>query len=138
MIFCFNDEKNINPILLDRIHVIRVPSPDTNMKNVIARKYLLKEICPNIGINPEDIILPEDVCKQMIQKYCKNDKGVRKLKGCLETLCLKLNTASYMDYSQKYKHCPKEIVYPFTFTTELVNEFLGEKTEDDILSHYFL
>ena len=137
LIFSFNDEKSINPILLDRIHVIRVPTPDTAGKIVIAQKYLLKEVAPNVGFRFEDIILTDEVCRKLISTYCKDDKGVRNLKNMITTLCMKLNTSMYL-HQKKYTKLPETITLPFTFTWEQVEQLLGDRERESILDHMFI
>ena len=39
----YNDIDLINPILKDRINVIKVPDPDEKAKIIIGQKYLVKE-----------------------------------------------------------------------------------------------
>ena len=136
-VFSFNDEKNINPILLDRIHMIKVPTPDLKAKTIIAQKYLLKEIAPNVGFKFEDIILPDEVVHKLIQTYCRNDKGVRGLKAKIESLLLKLNACTYLK-NKKYNKIPETISFPFMFTWEQVEQLLGKEEHDSILNHLFI
>ena len=103
IVFSFNDIDLINPILKDRINIIKVPDPDEKSKIVIGTKYFPKEISPNIGLKYDDIIFSDEVVKHIITKFCKSDKGVRGLKKCMETIMLKINTARFLGKLQKYK-----------------------------------
>lgn len=91
-IFSFNDESKINPILKDRIHVIRTESANKENKLVIAKQYLIPNILSNVKFNKDDIIFPDETIRMIIDKYTENESGVRNLKRCLESIIMKLNT----------------------------------------------
>jgi ATP-dependent Lon protease len=138
-VFSFNDEKSINPILKDRLHIIRIPDPDLQSKIVIGKKYLPKEIFPNIGFKLEDIIIPDEIIKFIVKQYCSNDKGVRGIKRVLETILLKINVARYIQ-SPKYPSL-KNIKFPLELTEKIVTECINKSSnsfEDYVLSHMFI
>ena len=143
LVFSFNDIDLINPILKDRINIIKVPDPDEKAKIVIGQKFLVKEIAPNIGLNIDDIIFPEETIKHIITSFCKNDKGVRGLKKCIETVMLKINTARFLGKLQKYKILEKELkkekYFPLTVTKEIVDELIQKEhnPKDEIMMHMF-
>ncbi len=142
-VFSFNDLDLINPILKDRINIIKVPDPDEKAKVVIGQKYLVKEIAPNIGLNIDDIIFPEETIKHIITSFCKNDKGVRGLKKCIETVMLKINTARFLGKLQKYKLLEKELkkekYFPLTVNKEIIDELIQKEhnPKDEIMMHMF-
>ena len=142
MVFSFNDANLLDPILRDRIHIIQIPETTLKEKVEIGSKYLLKEIQGNIGFKRTEIILPDAVTEHIINSYCKDQKGVRKLKKCLESILLKLNTSRYLAPSmQKYKSLQQGIKIPFTITREIVDELIkGEHavTEDKYLQSMYL
>ena len=150
-VFSFNDEKLINPILLDRIHVIKVNDPSEKEKIIIGQKYLLKDICDNIGFNYNDIILPDNSMKYIIQKFCNNDKGVRGIKKCIQTIMLKINSARLLKDLCKYKKLikalelclvPNSIMFnkKLTITTEIIDELIQKEYDirDEMIQHMFL
>jgi len=134
-VFSYNDSSLIHPVLKDRIHEIKIAPFTEEEKVVIGTKYLLKEVGLNIGFKDGDIIIPDDVMRFMIKEYCKNDKGVRPLKRCIETILMKLNTARY--YKQnKYKSISKEhIKLPYTLSETVVKELVKKKEDDSNLSY---
>lgn len=89
-IFSFNDIKKIDPILLDRMTVVKMDGFNTDDKINIAKNYSLKKVCKDIGFNIKYISINEEVIRVIINTYCP-EKGVRKLEKCLETIILKLN-----------------------------------------------
>jgi ATP-dependent Lon protease len=138
-IFAFNDQHLIHPILKDRISTIHVPEPDLEAKIVIGKKYLLKEIAPNVGFNIDDIVISEELIRTIILRFCSNDKGVRGLKRCLETILLKMNKSRYCVNKKKYKSLPDRINLPYKLTQDNVDDLL-DKTKparESILDHLY-
>ena len=137
-VFAFNDENRIHPILKDRIHIIKVPDPTLEAKITIGTKYLTKEICPNVGLHISNVVFSDEIMRYIIYHYCKEDKGVRGLKRCIETILLKVNTARFMGKRQKYKEL-QEIKFPLQITEKMIIELLPEdKTEREFLSHMYM
>lgn len=90
-VFSYNDDNLINPILLDRLNVIRVKPYSFNDKKVIASKYLLPEACKNIGFDINDIDIDEYAINYIIRNYDQKG-GVRDIKRAMETIIMRLNT----------------------------------------------
>lgn len=91
-IFSFNDESKLNPILKDRIHIIRTETANRDSKLIIAKQYLIPKLLSNVKFNKEDIIFTDETLRIIIDKYTENESGVRNLKRCLESIIMKLNT----------------------------------------------
>lgn len=139
-IFSCNDDTKLSPILKDRLNIIRVKNPSVNDKVIIGKKYLLKELCPNIGIDVSKIIIEEETVKYIVINYCKDDVGLRGLKKCIESVLMKVNSAIYNPLS-KYKTL-KNITLdePFEITIKVVEDVL-KKTEDkysELMNSMFL
>ena len=91
-IFSYNDPHKLNPILRDRLTEIKFKSFKKNDKVIIAKNFLIKRACENIGLRFDDYIFPEETIKILIERYTPNDEsGVRNLKRIIETLFLRLN-----------------------------------------------
>lgn len=123
IVFAYNDEKKINPILKDRILTINVKGFTVKEKIEIAKNYLLKEILKNIGLKENDIIMSDELLTHIITNFT-TEEGVRDLKRCLETIVLKLNLMRYTDMSLDYRL--KDITFPITLTKESTNKLLGK------------
>lgn len=128
-VFSFNNIDLIHPILKDRLHIVKVPDPSVDDKVVIGKRYLLPELCKNIGFKSEEIIINDDVVKRIINTYSREEKGVRELKRCLETLLLRINLARYVEKC-KFSKIDK-IVFPFTITSEVVETILKRKNPQE-------
>ena len=92
-IFSYNDESKINPILKDRMYSIQTKGYDAKEKTIIARKHLLPKIREQVNFKEGDIVIPDKTLEYIIgnQEFCKEEKGVRNLKRCLEIIHTKLN-----------------------------------------------
>ena len=91
IIFSFNDEKLINPILRDRITIINVSGFKRKEKLEIAKRFSTPKIAKNIGLEPDSFVIPDDVYESIIDSYCSEEQGIRKLEKCIETLLMKIN-----------------------------------------------
>ena len=131
IVFGMNDEKLIDPILRDRIHIIHVPDPTMKEKVTIGKDYLLREIESNIGFKQGEIELEPEVVEYMIKKFCKDQKGVRKLKKCIESILLKVNTGRYLWGKEQPYKCLKEMKMPFKVTKDVVDELIDFKEPED-------
>ena len=89
-IFSFNDENLIDPILKDRMYVIKTKGFNIEDKIQISNKYLLPQLLDTFKFN-DKINFTENIIKYIIDNHTKNEKGVRNLKRCFETIISKVN-----------------------------------------------
>jgi ATP-dependent Lon protease len=85
IVFSYNDSSKIDRILLDRIKEINVDAITVDEKVLIAKNFLIPEICKNIGYSVEDINITDEQLKNLIIEYTF-EAGVRKLKEKLEEI----------------------------------------------------
>ena len=138
-IFSCNDESKLSPILRDRLNIIKIKEPSVQDKTIIGKKYLLKELVKNIGLNFENIKLEDDVVKHIINQYCSGDNGVRGLKKCIESILMKINSARYS--VSKYKSLKNiNVDESIAITTKMVDEILvkNEDTRSQMMNSMFL
>ena len=130
LIFSFNDMENISPILRDRLHIINIPNPSVKDKINIASKFFVKEFKNNFKLNEEEVIFDNDVLKYIIERHTNEESGVRKLRRCIETICMKINTSKLLG------ECVKElklstskinITLPIKLTREHIDTLLYVK-----------
>jgi ATP-dependent Lon protease len=114
-IFSLNSVK-LNPILMDRIEVIKCDSFKILDKISIARDYLIKIELDNLNLKCEDIVFTPQVIEYIVRNYSKN-KGVRDLKCNLGILIRKLNTRRYID---------ADFSFPVKLTDKMVKTMLPE------------
>lgn len=126
-IFSFNDERMINPILKDRITVINMKGFNRKEKKEIAKNFTLKKVAENIGIDLDSFEISDDVYEHIIDNYCSEEKGIRKLEKCIETLLMKLNLfklTGVKDYIENVE-CSFPINVTKKMATKILNRFFG-------------
>jgi hypothetical protein len=113
-IFSYNDPKEIDKILLDRIHRIKFENLTTLDKVVIVNKYIIPELNKNMGF--ENIVeLNEETIKFIIEYYTM-EPGVRKLKEILFDLYGEINLEV-----TKY-NINEELQIPIRITNEMLEK----------------
>jgi len=93
-VFSFNHLERVNPILRDRMHLIKVDGFSFEEKFVICRDYLLPAIYKEYQITNDDLIFDEDVIKYIINKKTSSfsvEEGVRNVKRRFELIISNMN-----------------------------------------------
>ena len=65
-------------------------------KKTIVEKYLLPKIPEQLKFKSDEINIPEEVMRYIIEKYTQDEDGVRNLKRCLETIYRQMNLFKLM------------------------------------------
>lgn len=126
-VFSFNNINLIDPILRDRLNIIRFKPYKSNDKKIIVKKYILPELLKNIGMNKDDILISDDNVKYIISNFTGNEKGVRNLKRCLEDIIMKLNLIRFVNKGKN------DIVFPYEIKN--INTDLPIKLNNVIISN---
>lgn len=91
-VFSMNDETLLDPILKDRIPLIRVPGYSLTDKVNIVQNYLLPNELQSRGLDEKEIILPDKVIQYMISKHhLEKQEGIRELQDIVSELVKKIN-----------------------------------------------
>jgi ATP-dependent Lon protease len=114
MIFSYNDEHLINPILKDRMVKIKTEGYKLEEKVIIARDYLLPELYNQFKL--KDVSIKDDVIKYIINSRIEDEEGVRNLKRALECILSNLNLNVLMS--------PEEVLFPLEITEDMVNKYV--------------
>jgi ATP-dependent Lon protease len=124
-IFSYNNEELVNPILRDRMYCIQTRGYEMKEKVIIAKNYLLPKIREQVNFKEEDIIIPDETLKYIINTtyLTKNENGVRNLKRCLEIIYTKLNLYRLIktDNTLFEKQIGIKVVFPFTVLREHID-----------------
>ena len=141
IIFSFNDIDNISPILRDRLHIINIPNPSPKDKINIAQKYFVKEFVDNFKLNNE-LTFTDDIVKHIIDRYTNEESGVRRLKRCIETICMKVNTSKLLGSCLRDMNLSTSklnITLPLTLTKEHIDTLLHVKeTKNDKIPFMYI
>uniref|UniRef100_A0A6C0K8M8 ATPase AAA-type core domain-containing protein n=1 Tax=viral metagenome TaxID=1070528 RepID=A0A6C0K8M8_9ZZZZ len=95
IVFTFNDETLINPILKDRMIVINVKGYNKQEKIVLAKDYLIPEILAQYNLKKGDIIFGDEVIAHIIDNV-EGEEGVRNLKRAINNLISWINMMRYV------------------------------------------
>jgi len=95
IIFTYNDDSLINPILRDRMIVINVNGYNIEEKILLAKDYIIPEILKQYNLNKGDILFTEDLIKHIINDIEKED-GVRNLKRAINDIVSWINMMLYV------------------------------------------
>lgn len=100
MVLTFNRLEAINPILRDRMSIIRTSGYVTEDKKHIARKHLLPRIAAQHGL--EDINITDDAVSEIVQRV-ETESGVRNLERAIDTVVGNINLARMMSEAEDEK-----------------------------------
>ena len=135
-VFSFNDEELINPILRDRMTIIRTKGFNSKDKIKLGRMYLLPELFNDVKMSSELVVFTDDVLKYIIEKYT-DEMGVRNFKRCLEKIISKLNVIyllgdiSDMDITMDIVKNDEKMKFPLVLEKKIVDNLLTSKYELD-------
>ncbi len=81
-----NNLGTLSAALLDRLEVIRFTSYSDEEKIIIAKNYLFARVLEATGLNPEQVVIEENVWSQIVRPL-GFDAGIRQLERNLTALC---------------------------------------------------
>ena len=112
IVFTFNDEKLINPILKDRMIVINVKGYNNQEKIVLAKDYIIPEILSQYNLKKGDIIFSEDILNHIINAI-ECEEGVRNLKRAINNIISWINMMKYVSIDNILINIPYEVDMKF-------------------------
>ena len=112
IVFTFNDETLINPILKDRMIVINVKGYNNQEKIVLARDYIIPEILKQYNLKKGDILFSDDVLMHIINNI-EEEEGVRNLKRAINDIISWINMMIYVPIDNVIVNIPYELNIPF-------------------------
>jgi endopeptidase La len=118
-IFSFNDPRNVNPILLDRVTCIETKYLLLSQKINIVNNYLLPDMLTDINFSKDDIHITDDSIKYLINKYTL-EGGIRKLKSLLYNIIREINIELLTN---------SNISKPYYINNKVIDKFLSNKYE---------
>ena len=112
IVFTFNDEKLINPILKDRMIVINVKGYNNQEKIVLATDYIIPEILSQYNLKKGDIIFSEAILNHIIDNI-ESEEGVRNLKRAINNIISWINMMKYVSIDNILINIPYEVDMKF-------------------------
>ena len=128
IIFSYNDEALINPILKDRMVTIKTESYKIEDKVIIANTYLLKDLLAQFNMHSRDISFPESVIKYIITNKTGDEEGVRNLRRALESVVSNVNLVMLLE--------PKTFgeERPIVVSQSMVDKFVRDPASTELRS----
>lgn len=126
-VFSYNDKSKIDGTPLgDRMFKIETAGYTMQEKMVIAETHLIPSICRDINFKTDDITFARETLSFMIENYTGDEKGVRNLKRCIETVVSKLNLYRIMRSETKTITGDTELLieFPYNVPNSTVTTFL--------------
>lgn len=130
-IFSYNDESKVNPILRDRMYRIQTKGYDVKEKLVISNNHLVPNIREQVMFKEDDIIIPDETIRHIVETYCDKEDGVRNLKRCIEIIYTKLNLYRLMKPGTNLfkKEMALDVSFPFTVSKEIVDKLIKRENK---------
>ena len=116
IVFTYNDENLINPILKDRMITIKVNGYTTKEKLSLCKDYIIPELLPQYNMKKENIIFEDDVLKTIIESHSK-DEGVRNIKRVINNILSWINMMKYIAIDNVI------VKMPFVVTSEFYTKY---------------
>jgi ATP-dependent Lon protease len=136
-IFSHNNHERVNPILRDRMYNIKVSGFNLKEKLVIAEQYLLSGAMKNVGLH-EKVSISKEIVEYIIENHTGEEKGVRELKRCMETVMSKLNLLRFYNDPKLVPFAIPNFALPFTLKKEHISLFLKKKEGiDPSIAHIY-
>jgi len=118
IVFTFNDESLINPILKDRMIVINVKGYTNQEKIVLAKDYIIPEILLQYNLKKGDIIFSDEILTHIINNI-ESEEGVRNLKRAINNMISWINMMFYVSIDNVL------INIPFVIDTKFYDKYCG-------------
>jgi len=132
--FTFNNIEKINPILLDRMIIIKIDKYTREDKLKLIKHSLLENIYTSYNFKENDIIISDELIYYIIDNTIEED-GVRNLQRNINNIYSYINMHRYIPIIGNNN----TITFPYQLTKEIINKYLILKKDnknENILSMY--
>lgn len=85
-VLSINDRELINPVLRDRLYILKIPDPSVNDKVETAERIIIPELLTMYGLTQEDITFPKETIRMLIDRKTNKEQGMRMLKQVVEAI----------------------------------------------------
>jgi ATP-dependent Lon protease len=125
LIFSYNDEAAISPILRDRMVRIKTDGYTIDDKSEIAKRYLVRELSAQFKFKDGNVSFSNAIIRYMINNKVAEEKGVRNLKRAIEAVMSNVNLNALMT--------PESVVFPIEVDESMVDKYV-KNTDGDLSS----
>jgi hypothetical protein len=136
-IFSHNNHEKVNPILRDRMYNIQVDGFGLKEKLAIADQYLVSQTLRDVNLF-EKVGFGKEIVTHIIQEHTGEERGVRELKRCIQTVVSKINLLRFYNDPKRVPFAITGFALPFTLKTEHIDLFLKKKLPlNESISHMY-
>ena len=123
--FTFNNIEKINPILLDRMIIIKIDKYTREDKLKLTRHSLLEVIYKSYNFKDDDIIISDEMIYYIIDNTTEED-GVRNLQRNINNIYSYINMNRYIPSENDNKL----IKFPYQIKKDFINKYLIMKKKE--------
>lgn len=143
--FSFNDKSKIDPILLDRMEIIKVDAYTPEDKINIVKNFLMKEIKDDVGLDDLELEIADENIIYLIESFTQ-EPGVRSIRRKLEKIMMKLNKDrifgvgpfdSKNDVSNNKINLSKELIDTYLVKPTILIKKIGDYPQIGIVNGLF-
>lgn len=145
IIFTYNNDRLVNPILKDRMIRIQTNDYTMNDKLEIMKNFLIPEYYTLFSFQPDDIIFNKEMMQLIIERTEK-EAGVRNLKRSLELIFSNINLIRMIkteDYNgpigKTFKiHSETKSILPITITKDIIDLYIKDISVNESHHHMYM
>ena len=115
IIFSYNEEANIHPVLKDRMVKITTSEYSVSDKITICKDHMIPSIFKEFGFKENDIVFSAEIIKTIINQVAK-EEGVRNLRRGLYTIISNINLQHILD--------SENVSFPLTVEDKHIKQYL--------------
>ncbi len=119
IVFTYNDDSAVNPILKDRMIRIETKDYSVSDKVEIARRHIIPEINAQFNIAEKEIVFSDEIIKTIIEST-EEEAGVRNLKRNIESIISNLNLNALIGEQE----------YPITIDEDVVDMYKKQASKN--------
>ena len=129
IIFSYNDESNIHPVLKDRMVKITTKEYNVSDKIVICNDHMIPAIMKEFSFAKDNIVFTNEIIKIITNHVAKED-GVRNLRRALYTIISNINLQFILDQDA--------FTFPYTVKEADVKKYLPNKVDNVSLNMMYM
>lgn len=133
-ILSFNDITKLDPIVRNRMKIIKVQNPSVNDKINIVKNMIIPEYIKNLYIyNKYNVLINDSIIKYIINEKTIKEAGLRNIKKNIETILNKINTYIILKDCKDNKIIGKDFIYSKLDIEIIDNNIIINKNMIDII-----
>jgi ATP-dependent Lon protease len=139
-VFSYNDKSKVEGTPLgDRMFKIETAGYSMKEKIVIAELHLIPSLSADVNFKTGEVVFPKETLAYIIDNYTGDERGVRNLKRCIETIFSKLNIYRIMRDQTKHITGDMDLVikFPYIVPISTVTVFL-KASKPTAFNHMFM